>query len=65
MGVDHGRGDVLVAEEFLDRAEVAAVLEPVGGEGMAEGVAGGALRARAIDLAKRVLSCGIASISDL
>ena len=44
VGVDHSRGDVLMAEELLDRADVAAVFEQVGSEGMAEGVACGALR---------------------
>ena len=38
MGVDHGGFDVFVAEEFLDGSDVVAVLEEVGGEGMAEGV---------------------------
>ena len=39
VGVDHGDFDVFVAEEFLDGADVVAVLEEVGGEGVAEGVA--------------------------
>lgn len=39
MGVDHGGFDVAVAEEFLDGADVVAVFDEVGGEGMAEGVA--------------------------
>lgn len=43
VGVDHRRGDVLVAEQFLDRADVLAVLEEVGGEGMAQGVTGRSL----------------------
>ena len=38
MGVDHGGFDVFVSEEFLDGADVVAVLEEVGGEGVAEGV---------------------------
>lgn len=41
--VDHRRGHVTVAEKFLDGADVAAVLEQVGRERVAEGVAGGAL----------------------
>jgi hypothetical protein len=41
VGVDHGGGDVAVAEELLDGADVGAVLQQVGGEGVAEGVAGG------------------------
>ena len=40
MGVDHGGGDVAVAEELLDGADVVAAFEEVGGEGVAEGVAG-------------------------
>src|SRR3954471_11525386 len=39
VGVDLGGGDVGVAEEFLDGADVVAGLEEMGGEGMAEGVA--------------------------
>ena len=42
MGVDHGGFDVFVAEEFLDGSDVVAVLEEVGGEGVAEGVGGDA-----------------------
>ena len=38
MGVNLGGGDVGVAEHFLDHAEVAAVLEEVGGETVPEGV---------------------------
>ena len=38
MGVDHGGFDVFMTEEFLDGADVVAVLEKVGCEGMAEGV---------------------------
>src|SRR5690606_11346643 len=41
---DHRRRDVLVAEQGLDRADVAAVFEQVGREGVAEAVTGGALR---------------------
>jgi hypothetical protein len=43
VGVDHGGGHVAVAEELLDGADVGAVFQQVGGEGVAEGVAGGAL----------------------
>jgi hypothetical protein len=39
VGVDHGGGDVAVAEELLDGADVVAGFQQVGGEGMAEGVA--------------------------
>ena len=38
VGVDFGREDALVAEHFLDDAEVGAVFDHVGGKGMAEGV---------------------------
>jgi hypothetical protein len=40
VGVDHCGADVAVAEELLDGADVVAALEEVGGEGVAEGVAG-------------------------
>jgi hypothetical protein len=40
VGVDHGRADVLVAEQGLDRADVGAALEQVGGEAVAQGVGG-------------------------
>jgi len=38
MGVDHGGFDILVAEQFLDSANVVAILEQVGGEGVTESV---------------------------
>jgi len=41
MRVDHRRGDVGVAEEFLDGADVVAGFEQVGGEAVAQRVAGG------------------------
>jgi hypothetical protein len=40
VGVDLGGREGLVAQEFLDAAEVRAVVEEVGGEGVAEGVGG-------------------------
>jgi len=40
VGVDHCRADVLVAEQFLDGADVVPVQQQVRGEAMAEGVAG-------------------------
>lgn len=43
VGVDHGGGDVAVAEQLLDGADVVAGFEEVGGEGVAEGVAADAL----------------------
>jgi len=43
MGVDHSGFDVGVAEEFLDGANVVAVLQEVGGEAVAEGVGADAL----------------------
>jgi hypothetical protein len=43
VGVDHGGFDIFVAEEFLDGADVVAVLEQVGGKGVAESVATDAL----------------------
>ena len=41
VGVDHGRGDVLVTEQLLDSTDVAAVFQEVGCEAGAEGMAGG------------------------
>jgi hypothetical protein len=43
VGVDHGGFHVFVAEEFLDGADVVAVLEKMGGERVAEGVTTDAL----------------------
>ena len=47
MGIDHGRTYVLMSQEFLDRADVLAVLKQVGGrevaKGMAKGMAAGCL----------------------
>jgi len=40
VGVNHGGLHVFVTEEFLDGADVVAVLEEVGGKGVAEGVGG-------------------------
>jgi hypothetical protein len=44
VGVDHGGPEVAVAEELLDGADVGAVLQEVGREGVPEGVAGDAFR---------------------
>ena len=44
VGVDHGRRDILVPQELLDRADVAARFEHVRCEGVSERVAGSALR---------------------
>ncbi len=44
VGVDHGGGDVAVAEELLDGTDVVAISEQVGGKRVAERVAGDALR---------------------
>jgi hypothetical protein len=43
VGVDHGDGDVAVAEELLDGADVVAGFEEVGGEGVPEAVGGDVL----------------------
>ena len=40
VGVDHRRADVIVAEQFLDGADVVAVFEQVCGEGMTESMRG-------------------------
>jgi hypothetical protein len=37
MGVDHRRADIPVSQELLDRPDVVAVFEEMGGEGMARG----------------------------
>jgi hypothetical protein len=44
MGVDLGRADVFVAQEFLDRADVIAAFEQMGREAVTEAVTGRALR---------------------
>ena len=41
--MDHRGADIAVAEQLLYGADVGPVLEQMGGEGMAEGVAGGTL----------------------
>jgi hypothetical protein len=38
VGLDHGRGQIVVSEELLNGADVGAALEQVGGEGMAKGM---------------------------
>ncbi len=43
MRVDHGRTDVVVAQELLDRPDVMAIVQQVGGEGVTQGVAAHAL----------------------
>ena len=43
MGVLHGRIDVLMSQQFLDRADVKAVLQQVCRKGVAQGVAAGEL----------------------
>ena len=43
MCINHRGFDIFVTEEFLDGADVVTVLEKVGGEGMAKGVATDAL----------------------
>ena len=43
MGVNHSGLDVLVAEEFLDGADVVTVLQKMGSKRMTEGVAGDGL----------------------
>ena len=44
MRVDHRGGDVPVPEQILDRADVIAVFQEMGGERVPEGMAGGGLR---------------------
>jgi hypothetical protein len=49
VGVDHGRGDLVVAEKLLDGPDVMAALQKVRGEGAAERVAARACRYRRAD----------------
>jgi hypothetical protein len=41
-GIDLGRGEVVVAQQSLDEANIGAVLQHVSGAGVAEEVAGSA-----------------------
>jgi hypothetical protein len=43
VSVDHGRGDLAVAQELLDGADVLTALQKVGRDGVTEGVATGTL----------------------
>ena len=43
VGVDHRRGDIAVAQEFLNGADVVPVFEQVGRERVPEGVPDGQL----------------------
>ena len=43
MGVDHGRFDVLVPEQFLNGSDIIAVLKHMRGKRMTKGVARGML----------------------
>ncbi len=43
MGVNHGGGDVTMAEQFLNGANIVAAFEKMGGEAMAKGMATGGL----------------------
>ena len=38
MGINHRGFDIFMTEQFLDGADIVAVLQEVGGKGMAEGV---------------------------
>ena len=50
MSVDHRRADIAVPQELLDRSNVGAVLEQMGGERVPQGVArGGFPEAGALD----------------
>jgi hypothetical protein len=40
VGIDHGGFDILVSKEFLNCADIVAVLQEVGGEAVAKGVRG-------------------------
>ena len=41
VGVNHGRGDVLVSEQLLDRANIVAALQQMGRKAVAERVTAG------------------------
>ncbi len=43
MGVDHGGANVLVAEQFLNGADIVTTLKQMRGKGMPKGVAGDTL----------------------
>jgi hypothetical protein len=45
MGIDLGRRDVLVAEKFLNRAQVRAMLKEMGGKGVPKHVGMGGIQA--------------------
>ena len=38
VGVDHGGGDIFVAEKFLNRADIVTIFKQVGGKAVAKGV---------------------------
>lgn len=61
MGVDHGGGEILVAEQLLNGADVRAGVQQVGGEGVAKGMAGdaGAHAKTAHDVRHGVLDGGL------
>ena len=44
MGVEHGRGKILVPEQLLNGADVGAALEQVRGKGVAKGMGADVLR---------------------
>ena len=44
MGVDHGRGKIVVPEQLLNGADVGAALQQVSGEGMPKGMGADGLR---------------------
>lgn len=39
MGVDHGGSDVFMPQKFLDRANIRAILQQMGGEGVPQSMA--------------------------
>ena len=43
MRIEHGRGHTLVSEKLLDGADGVTILQEMGREGMAKGVAAGPL----------------------
>jgi hypothetical protein len=57
MGVDHGGFHIAVAEQFLNRTNVGAMLQNMCGKRMAEGVAGRWLLIPAACTAARTARC--------
>ena len=64
MCIDHRRLDAAVAQDLLDRPDVVAALQEVGGEGVAQGVAGRVLEdpGRAAGVVKGPLDASLVKV---